>query len=283
MIIIADAGSTKIEWAVLSADRHIELQFSTSGHNAAVCADGVLSGLIRKEATILVTLSEDIREIHYYGAGCAGTHCDRIAAELSTLFPRAVCKVSSDMLAAARALCGHEPGIACILGTGSNSCLYDGERITANVPPLGFILGDEGSGAVLGRRLIGQIFKRQFSDNVISLFREEYPDTDIPGIISRVYRSERPNAYLASFAPFLSRHTDIAEIDSFVTDEFERFFRFNVMAYEGADRLPVNFIGSIALHFEPQLRAAAARYGCRIGHIEKAPMSALIKYHSAQA
>lgn len=279
MIIIADAGSTKTEWAVLSVDRHIELQFSTSGHNAAVAAEGSLRQLIRTEATILISLADDIREIHYYGAGCAGEHCRKIRAELSELFPGAECHVESDMLASARALCGHEPGIACILGTGSNSCLFDGERIVANVSPLGFIIGDEGSGAVLGRRLIAHIFKRQFSDEVIKLFSDEYPDTDIPEIIRRVYRSERPNTYLASFAPFLSRHIDIEEIDSFVTDEFERFFRFNVMAYDDAHRLPVNFIGSIAVSFRPQLHAAATRCNLRLGNITRTPMPSLIAYH----
>lgn len=281
MIIIADAGSTKIDWVLLDDRRQPALHLETSGHNAAVCAPGTLTSLLREEAPQLVAEASRIEEIHYYGAGCAGDRCPKVAAELAEVFPTAICHVESDMLASARALCGHRPGIACILGTGSNSCLYDGERIVASVSPLGFILGDEGSGAVLGRRFLGMLFKGQFPANIRTLFSEAYPDLTAADIIERVYRRERPNAYLASFAPFLSRHIDLPEIDSFITDEFERFFRFNILAYDNATKLPVNFTGSIALHFSPQLRRAAARCGLTVGHIEKSPMTTLIHYHSA--
>lgn len=279
MIIIADAGSTKIEWVAVSTAKKTEFRLVTSGHNAAVAPDGTLAKLISDEGAELRSLGREVREIHYYGAGCAGDRCLKVAGELSEIFPSANCHVNSDMLAAARSLCGHEPGIACILGTGSNSCLYDGERIADNVSPLGFILGDEGSGAVLGRQLLGHIFKKQLPHSVIGLFKEEYPELSLQDVIERVYRCGGPNAYLASFAPFLSRHIDIPEIDRFVSDEFERFFRFNVLAYEGAGSLPVNFIGSIAYNFAPQLKNAAERCGCHIGRIEQAPMEALIDFH----
>ncbi len=282
MTIIADAGSTKISWVLLDKDRNVNLRLDTPGYNPAVDPADTLDVLLSHSGEGLLSHNEDVRHIYYYGAGCSGERCSRVASRLQGIFPGAYCRVESDMLAAARAVCGDKPGIACILGTGSNSCLYDGERIIDNVSPLGFILGDEGSGAVLGRLLLGRIFKRQFSPQLCNLFHREYPGLESCEIIERVYRAERPNAYLATFAPFLSRHIDAEEVENFVIDEFERFFRFNILSYEDATQLPLGFIGSIALHFAPQLRKAAARCGCRISHIAQSPLEELIKYHGAR-
>lgn len=282
MIVIADAGSTKISWVLLDKDKRTLLKLETPGYNPAIDSAGSLDALLSGHGAALLSHAADVGRIHFYGAGCSGDRCDRVATRLKAIFPNALCSVDSDMLAAARAVCGDKPGIACILGTGSNSCLYDGSKIVDNVSPLGFILGDEGSGAVLGRLLLGRIFKRQFSPQLCALFHEEYPDLQSGAVIERVYRTERPNAYLATFAPFLSRHIDIAEVEDFVTDEFERFFRFNIMGYEHACQLPVGFIGSIALNFAPQLREAASRCGCHVGLIARSPLEELIKYHGAK-
>ena len=279
MKLIADAGSTKIEWVLLDNVGAIHLRTLTTGFNVATGHTDDLLTAIKAESPELYSCARDIDEIHYYGAGCAGDRCKLMEKILNEIFPSAACQVESDMLGAARALCGRSEGIACILGTGSNSCHYDGEKIIANVSPLGFILGDEGSGAVLGRRLIGMVMKGGFSDTVINRFNDRFPEATRDEIINRVYRCERPGAYLASFVPFLREQIDNEEVAEFVTDEFRRFFRFNVLAYKRAQSLPVSFTGSVAYHFAPQLRSAAHRCGLNIRHIEKAPMDALIAYH----
>lgn len=284
MTIIADAGSTKIEWALLDRKSGaVKLSASTSGFNPAVSRPGLLRDIISREAPALLNRSsgEQPCAVHYYGAGCTGSRATATAEAISEIFRGAECHVESDMLGAARALCGHDAGIACILGTGSNSCLFDGERIVANVPPMGFILGDEGSGAVLGRLFLGRLFKGGFGKETSERFRRRYPATDAAEVIGKVYRSERPNAYLASFAPFLASNLDLAEIDEFVTGEFIRFFRANVAGYAGADHLPVSFVGSIAHHFADQLRKAAETVGITCGNIIKSPMTSLIEYHRA--
>lgn len=279
MKLIADAGSTKIEWALLDDDGGIRLHAFTRGFNAAVSLIDALSEIIRADSPQLYSSADTVTEVHYYGAGCAGQRRLLTEDALRGIFTASHCNAESDMLGAARALCGNSEGIACILGTGSNSCHYDGERITANVPPLGFILGDEGSGAVLGRRLIGMVMKGGFHDRIARLFHERFPEATQEEIIGRVYRSERPGAYLASFVPFLKEHVDDEEISEFIIDEFIRFFSFNIRAYSNARMLPIHFTGSVAFHFAPQLHEAASRCGFHIGHIEKAPMQALIAYH----
>ena len=279
MKLIADAGSTKTEWVLLDNGGAIRLRTLTTGFNAATGHTDDLLTAIKAESPELYLCAQDIDEIHYYGAGCAGDRCKLMETILNEIFPSAACQVESDMLGAARALCGRSEGIACILGTGSNSCHSDGEKIIANVSPLGFILGDEGSGAVLGRRLIGMVMKGGFSDTVINRFNDRFPEATRDEIINRVYRCERPGTYLASFVPFLREQIDNEEVAEFVTDEFRRFFRFNVLAYKRAQSLPVSFTGSVAYHFAPQLRSAAHRCGLNIRHIEKAPMDALIAYH----
>ena len=279
MKLIADAGSTKIEWVLLDDDGGKYLHVITRGFNAAISNTDSLSEIIRNDSPELYSSADAVTDVHYYGAGCAGQRRLLTEDALRGIFTSSICHAESDMLGAARALCGNSEGIACILGTGSNSCHYDGVRITANVSPLGFILGDEGSGAVLGRRLIGMGMKGGFADATARLFHERFPEATQEEIITRVYRSERPGAYLASFVPFLREHVDDEEISEFIIDEFCRFFSFNVRSYTNARLLPIHFTGSVAFHFAPQLHEAASRCGFRIGHIEKAPMQALIAYH----
>ncbi len=280
MIIIADAGSTKIEWALVDRQKNIVLRLHTRGFNAAINSAPILEDTLKTEASHLIEQGKDCSCVWYYGAGCTSERRKNVINILSKIFTPRQCHVESDMLAAARALCGNKAGIACILGTGSNSCLYDGKTIIDNVPPLGFIIGDEGSGAVLGRTLIEHIFKGRFSKRVTRLFHSCYPQLDTAEIITKVYRGEKPGAYLASFAPFLYENIADPEIDRFVTDELIRFFKFNVLAYDGAHSLPVNFAGSIAHYFAPQLHKAAFECNCRIGKIAQAPMDDLIRFHS---
>jgi N-acetylglucosamine kinase-like BadF-type ATPase len=188
-------------------------------------------------------------------------------------------EVASDMLGAARAICGHKPGIACILGTGSNSCSYDGERIVDNVSPLGFILGDEGSGAVLGKMLVADVLKRQLPETIIRRFHNKYQLTAAE-IIDRVYRQKLPNRFLASFVPFLSENIEEPSVRALVKSSFRLFIRRNVLQYKDADLLPIGFVGSVAFYFRTPLQEVMKEEGLHLGNIIQAPSEGLVRYHA---
>lgn len=276
MILIADAGSTKIHWVVLEADRR-ETHFSTPGLNPVLLGSEQISE--RFEAELLPKLSAHrISEIHYYGAGCTPQIAPIVAGILSRLLDCNNIEVASDMLGAARGLCRHSPGIACILGTGSNSCLFDGSRIVDAVGALGYILGDEGSGAVIGRRFLSDALKRMLPTDLADEFFAETGLTAAQAI-EHVYRQPAPNRFLASLMPFVRSHIDHSEVESLVVDELTRFLRRNVAHYSDADSLPVNFTGSIAVHFRPQLEKALNNCNLRLGRILPDPIDGLIDYH----
>lgn len=267
--LIADSGSTKTEW-LLCVPGETPRHFFTQGINPFMIGAEEIRRIIREE---LLSQMPDTRitDIRFYGAGCRAEKADEVARALHTEIPDAEqVTVESDLAGAAWALFGQTDGIACILGTGSNSGLYIGEKIIQNVSPLGFILGDEGSGAVLGRRLVGNLLKQQMPEKLREAFLKEYglsPDS----IIQHVYREAFPNRFLASFAPFIHKHRTEESVQSLLADEFSRFFRRNVCLYERPD-LPVSFVGSIAYYFETELRTVAAHFGYTIGTIKKSPL-----------
>jgi N-acetylglucosamine kinase-like BadF-type ATPase len=280
MILIADCGSTKIDWCLLNNNK-VEKQVFTLGVNAVMLTEEEMRQRFAEQ--LMPELSDyaaSIDAVYFYGAGClAAEVCGNVARAIRANIPAPVIEVYTDLLAAARALCGHKPGIACIMGTGSNSCLYDGSSIVANVSPLGFILGDEGSGAVLGRLFLGDVLKKQLPAEVCARFLDEY-NLDLLGIIKRVYKEPQPNRFLASVTPFISKNIAVPEIHELVLNSFRAFFRRNVKQYEAYRQLEVNFIGSIAYYFRDVLAEAAETEGCRIGNIVKSPMEGLIKFHA---
>lgn len=281
MKLIADCGSTKIDWCVLNGKK-LEKQVFTCGMNSVMLTEEEMRGRIAQELMPeIAAYASEIKEIYFYGAGCISAEvCGNVASALRANIPSAATiEVYSDLLAAARALCGNEAGIACIMGTGSNSCLYDGKGIAANVSPLGFILGDEGSGAVLGKLFLGDVLKNQVPREIAAEFLKEY-DLDLLGIIRRVYREPQANRFLASVTPFISKHIAVKEIHDMVLGTFTAFFRRNVMQYTGYEKHSVNFVGSIAHYFRPVLEEAAAACGLTIGTILKSPMDGLLKFHS---
>lgn len=283
MILIADCGSTKIDWCLLNGTK-VEKQVFTLGMNAVMLTEEEMRARIGAELMPdMAAYASEIDEVYFYGAGCISTEvCSNVARAIRANIPGASkIEVYSDLLAAARALCGHQPGIACIMGTGSNSCLYDGTGIASNVSPLGFILGDEGSGAVLGKLFLGDVLKNQLPAPVATAFLEEY-SLDLLTIIRRVYREPQPNRFLASVTPFISKHIDVKEIHDMVLATFTAFFRRNVMQYTGFEAHSVNFVGSIAYYFRPVLVEAARNCGCTIGTVIKSPMEGLLKYHSTK-
>ena len=280
MILIADCGSTKIDWCLLNNNK-VEKQVFTLGVNAVMLTEEEMRQRFAEQ--LMPELSDyaaSIDAVYFYGAGClAAEVCGNVARAIRANIPAPVIEVYTDLLAAARALCGHKLGIACIMGTGSNSCLYDGSSIVANVSPLGFILGDEGSGAVLGRLFLGDVLKKQLPAEVCVRFLDEY-NLDLLGIIKRVYKEPQPNRFLASVTPFISKNIAVPEIHELVLNSFRAFFRRNVKQYEAYRQLEVNFIGSIAYYFRDVLAEAAETEGCRIGNIVKSPMEGLIKFHA---
>lgn len=279
-ILLADAGSTKVEWALISQAGEIENTIVVSGLNALLAEQDE-----EKRAFISVAQNfqgdQRIEEIHYYGAGCATQSiCSKMETALSDVWSDAECHVHSDLVGAARSLFGNRKGIACILGTGSNSCLYDGSGIISQIPSLGYILGDEGSGAALGRRLIGDAFKEQLPQNVKEAFLEEFHLT-LEEILNRVYKSPSPNSFLASFVPFLKKNLWNPYVYSLVLRELTRFVRRNVAMYPGAHSLEVSFTGSIAFHFDRILREAASSLGYCVSTVTESPMPGLINYHKS--
>lgn len=274
-LLTADAGSTKTDWRLDKADGQ-SLRLTTRGINPYMMNDNEIIGLLRDELLGDVKLGRQFAEataIGFYGAGCRGAECERMVRLLRSLWPEAeTVEVGSDIEGAAMALFGPQgSGIACILGTGSNSCLYLDGVVTANVSPLGYILGDEGSGAVLGRRLVGDVLKRQLPPLLCAEFVEA-TGLSTDQIIERVYRQSFPNRFLASLVPFISeRVADEPSLQALVKDEFARFFVRNVALYGRRD-LPVGFVGGVADAFSSQLREVAAAEGYQLGPVLHSPL-----------
>lgn len=275
-MLISDSGSTKTDWTLVDKDTIIT-QVTTQGINPFFQSqDEIATDLSHNLIPNLPTTEFD--GVYFYGAGCAFDDKIKLVTDaLATHFKASKICVNSDMLGAAHALCGYQPGIACILGTGSNSCEYDGKKIVSNVSPLGFILGDEGSGAVIGKLFIGSLLKNQLSAGLKEKFLDEYELT-VPEIIHRVYKEPFPNRFLATMAPFINSHISDKSIYKLLLESFKDFFRRNVMQYNYKE-MEVHFIGSIAYHFSKVIKEAANDLGVTVGTIVKSPMKGLINYH----
>ena len=277
MMLIADIGSTKTDWCVILDNTPIK-RIGTKGLNPFFQSEEE----IQHELThsLLPQLPEGtIDSVYFYGAGCTPEKAPTLRRAIADSLPVVGnIKAYSDMLAAARGLCGREAGITCILGTGSNSCFYDGKEIVNHISPLGFILGDEGSGAVLGKLLVGDILKNQLSPAIKEAFLKQF-DLTVPEIIDRVYRQPFPNRFLASLSPFIAQHLEEPGIRQLVLGNFIAFLRRNVMQYDYT-QYPAHFIGSVAHCYKEILQEAAQETGIRIGKILQSPMEGLIQYHS---
>lgn len=280
MHLIADGGSTKVNWALMSDSGKIA-GYSTPGINPSVNSPEAITSTIADGLLGALPPGTVITRVEYYGAGCRGAACTAMEQILRTLFPSATSvTVDSDITGACKALADGNPAIVCILGTGANSCLYDGERIVDNVPPMGYILGDEGSGAWLGKALVSDIFKGLLPPEVTGEFHQEFP-YGYDEMIRRIYRPGNgdlpPNRFLASFAPFLGRHMHVPQIRDIVKTGFTLFFERNVEVYfrrhtNIAPSTPVCFVGSIADAFSPLLRQVADTYGRRVAAIRRSPL-----------
>ncbi len=296
MILIADSGGSKTDWALVSlpTDTHkYVLKVRTQGLNPFHQSKDVIlkaleeelmpalykaaeqSGTFSKEYDI----AEKVMQIAFYGAGCTKALSPIVGEALAIAFPSASIKVESDLLGAAHAVCGHEEGIACILGTGANSCLYDGEQIVANIPPLGYILGDEGSGAVLGKMLLNGIFKDDLSAEIRDLYLE-WSGLTYSEIIDKVYRQPLANRFLASSSKFIKDNLQYAELEVLVRYNFDTFFKKNILKYTMSSIRVISAVGGIASAFEEQLRASADSFGYQVGKVLSSPIDGLIEYYS---
>jgi glucosamine kinase len=277
MILIADSGSTKTDWRIVTADTVLD-QAQTAGFNPMYQeADEIYKEL--HDVLLPQLHGRRPSAIYYYGAGCSSPERNkRVEDALYRAFPESVLYVDHDLLGAARALCGRKPGIACILGTGSNTCLYDGKDIIDNVPSLGFLLGDEGSGAYMGKLLIKAYLYRELPEELALSLKNTYNLTK-DGILDTLYGSSIPSRYMATFAKFMHEKQKNPIIRAMIYENFSEFFERHVLKYEGHENLPVNFVGSIAFHFGDILKQVAQKYGLTVETIIKSPSEGLITYH----
>lgn len=278
MIIIADSGGSKIDWRLLYNDGAIG-QANGPGFNPYYQPVEDLTNTIRD--TIVPLAKERVEKIFFYGAGVSSEKNQvTVQTAFQEFFPEAEIEIGWDLLAAARALCGHEPGIACIMGTGSNSCLYDGEKIVHNVANLGWILADEGSGAYIGKRLIFDYLRENMPKTLADQFRKRYP-FHREEILERVYQHEKPSAFLASFSRFIFQHLKDPYCYKLIYSSFSEFYENNVMKYENYQSYKVHFTGSIAFYFSDVLRQVANDKGITVRNILEGPIAGLTLYHRA--
>ncbi|MCC8088200.1 MAG: ATPase [Rikenellaceae bacterium] len=274
MLLIADSGSTKTDWALIDGPQ--VRTFSTDGINPVYVSGDLIKKIVEKE---LPFNRENIVAVYFYGAGCIQGKTGTLGRNLAEIFGKAKVSVNSDLLGAARSLYGERTGIASILGTGSNTGYYNGKKITDSIPSMGYILGDEGSGAVMGKKLVSAIYKRRMSQEITDLFFSEYT-ISYPKLIEFVYRQPLPNRFLAQFTRFISKNISHPEIRELVKNCFMEFIEFNLLKYDNVEDTPVSFTGSIAYHFSDQLRESLAQYSITVGEITRTPIEGLIKYHT---
>ena len=278
MILIADSGSTKTHWCLMANNGDAN-DFVTDGINPFFQTSDAMQNSISNQ--LLPQMGHlmwvgPVTNVFFYGAGCTPEKIPFVARALQSVFKKAQVEVNSDMLGAARALLGNNAGVACILGTGSNSCQYDGEKFVKNVPALGFILGDEGSGAVLGKRLVADLLKNQMSEELKEKFLAQY-NTSQADIIENVYRKPFPNRYLAKLSKFAAENIENPMIYNLVYDHFTQFVVRNLKQYP--QELPVGFVGSIAYYYRNVLEKVLSDNGIQLANILQDPIEGLKDYH----
>lgn len=281
MILIADGGSTKTDWRLMSRQSEVIKSIQTIGFNPYLSTSAEIEEILWKELDPFIG-NRDVDQVFYYGAGCSTISKNEIVGNaINKLFPQSEIHIFHDLLGAARALCGEKEGIACILGTGSNSCLYDGNQIVQNVPSLGYFFGDEGSGAALGKMLIKQYLHNKLPSGLMIDFNARYV-LSLENILDAVYNQPKPSRFLASFSEFFFEHQDHPYIQNLIFENFTDFFRYFVLPYPGFSALPVNCCGSIAFHYKSLLNNAAGKLGITINSVIKSPIEGLVYYHAKE-
>lgn len=276
-ILIADSGSTKCEWCLVSNGK--TKKFITKGISPYFLSGKEIVALLNFELIPKLKQSS-IENIFFYGTGLKDNSNKRVLySSLKKVFDDAFIEVQTDLLGAARALCNDKKGIACILGTGCNSCYYNGKKILKNSPGLGYVLGDEGSGAYLGRKVIQHYLYKTFDEELMFAFNKKY-NINVDEILNNVYKQPQPNRYLASFALFLSENRNHYIVENIIEDGLNDFFFTHLCKYRESWLYPVNFTGSIAYGFKDVIQSLCNSYEMEQGRMFKQPIDGLIKYHT---
>lgn len=285
MILIVESGATKSDWRAISRDGKEMKRVIAEGVNVSTMKAGAIREIILTAIKKIIPVTEGqfvqdgLSRIYFYCAGAVSEDVDTVIREaLAEAVPGASCEIESDLIAAARAACGHSEGIAAIVGTGSNSCLYDGSKIVRRVYSGGFILGDEGSAAALGKLFIADFLKGLVPEDIAKEFAAQY-DGDYATIIQNVYRSQTsPSGYLGSFAPFIMEHYENTYIRELVEGNFRSFIRRSLKRFD-TDRFPVGVVGGFGYALRDILAKVAEEEGVRISRFIKEPIDGLVKYH----
>lgn len=280
MLLIADSGSTKTSWCLVDRQQQQE-HYKTIGYNPHyISSEGISKSIQENLLNMMVAQPNEIKEVHFYGAGCSTpADVEVVNAAMRDCFPHSRIVVEHDLLAAARALCGRNAGIACILGTGSNSCFYDGSEVKDNVDALGFMIGDEGGGANLGKLLIKSFFYRDMPSDLKKAFDERYQLTKAE-LFDNVYQKPLPNRYMAQYTLFYRDHLNHPFIQGLLQTNFRGFLQKQVSKYEKVTEIPIHFIGSIAYYFKTELNNVMKEMDFELGQVIRNPMEGLINFHT---
>jgi N-acetylglucosamine kinase-like BadF-type ATPase len=278
MILIADGGSTKADWIAIDNNKKEIFRERTLGLNPAVVAEEELNNRIIHMFQ-LINIKDEVTEIHFYGAGCGTPKPIKILKDvLQKIFVNAKIFISEDMLAAVYAASGKEPAVVCILGTGSNSCYFDGENLHMKSASLGYILMDEASGNYFGKLLLREYYYNKMPKVIAEKFENEF-NLDADYIKENLYRKSNPNMYLASFAKFMFDFKDEKYIKRIIKRGFQEFFKYRVLPFEKDAQTPLYFIGSIAYYFRDILEKTAKKYNLKITDVIQRPIDNLLEYH----
>jgi len=280
MILVADGGSTKTDWRLLKDGQEYK-QMQTSGFNPYLTDTEQIEDILWKELQPYLNAA-GIRKIYYYGAGCSTPMRNQVVEQaLEHVFPGATISIDHDLIGAARALCGNNAGIAAILGTGSNSCFYDGNFITQKIFSSGYLFGDEGSGAYMGKALLTAYLHDELPDSLTEKLNNEFLlSKEI--ILENAYTKPTPNRFLASFSSFIFQNSDHPYLKELILDNFRKFYKYLVCCYPGYKEVPVNFAGSVAYHYKEILLNVGQEFGIKTGKIIQSPIEGLVEYHLAE-
>lgn len=279
MILIADSGSTKTAWCLISGNQRVK-DITTKGINPFYQTEEEIEAELKNTLCQEIGGENKINSVYFYGAGCADSQINsKLAKTLQQVLKSDKAEVSSDMLGAARGIFKHQKGIACIMGTGSNSAYYDGNEIVKSIPAGGFIIGDEGSGAVLGKTLIADYIKNQMPENILAEFKKFYNGTYLD-VVNHVYKQPFPNRWLANFTKFMYEKREDDYIHNMIVNSFTLFFNRNIKQFDSWENTEVGFVGSIAYYFEKELKEAAQKCEITVSEIYQNPIEGLIEYHS---
>lgn len=278
MILIADGGSTKTDWRLLKEGREYK-QVQTQGFNPYLVGSDAIEEILWKELQPYID-NDAVSYVYYYGAGCSSPVKNMIVeTAFEKVFVNARINISHDLLGAAHALCADSEGIVAILGTGSNSCYYDGREIKDGIFSLGYFFGDEGSGAYLGKQLLTAYLHKELPADIEERLKQEYPSS-LESILDAVYSKPAPSRFLASFSRFINMNREHPYINNLLTEAFKAFYKYQVCCYPKHKEIPVHFVGSVAFHYQDILTQVGLQFGIRTGRFIQAPIDGLVEYHN---